>query len=75
MSEMNLKGMRPLPPLKTDTSMMEGRAMAKFDVDFDQFAALMGAVLPLCAVAKSELTDTVYRGFGSDGLWLVKQEI
>jgi hypothetical protein len=61
--------------LDDETTDIEGALMDKFDVDFDQFTALMASVLPLCAMGKSGLTETVYRGFGYDGLWLVKEEV
>ena len=47
----------------------------KFDIDIEQFYKIVECLLPLCNVAKSELTDLWYRGFGKDGLWLVKEKI
>ena len=45
------------------------------DIDLDQFYLLIEKLLPLCEHAKSELTGITYRGFGKDGVWLIKQEI
>lgn len=53
-----------------DDAMME-----KFDIDFCQFAAVAGALLPLCVMHRSELTGKVYQGFGEDGRMLMQREI
>ena len=45
------------------------------DIDLDQFYFLIEKLLPLCEHTKSELTGITYRGFGKDGVWLIKQEI
>ena len=45
------------------------------DIDLDQFYLLIEKLLPLCEHAKSELTGITYRGFGKDGVWLIKQEV
>lgn len=47
----------------------------KLDIDIDQFYLLIEKLLPLCERAKSELTGITYRGFGKDGLWLIRQEV
>lgn len=47
----------------------------KYDIDADCFDTLVNDLLPLCCIAKSDLTNTWYRGFGKDGLWLMKQQI
>lgn len=49
--------------------------MENFNMDFCEFAEVMERVLPLCMVAKSELTGNLYCGFASNGLWLAKMEI
>ena len=45
------------------------------DIDLDQFYLLIEKLLPLCEHAKSELTGITYRGFGKDGVWLIRQEV
>ena len=45
------------------------------DIDLDQFYLLIERLLPLCEHAKSGLTDIPYRGFGKNGVWLIKQEV
>jgi hypothetical protein len=47
----------------------------KYDIDEDHFQDLVADLIPLYTMAKSELTDTWYQGFGSEGSWLIKQEI
>ena len=44
------------------------------DIDLDQFYLLIEKLLPLCEHAKSELTGTIYRGFGKDGIWLINRK-
>ena len=45
------------------------------DIDLDQFYLLIERLLPLCEHAKSGLTGIPYRGFGKNGVWLIKQEV
>ena len=45
------------------------------DINFDQFYLLIEKLLPSCEHAKSELTGITYRGFGKDGVWLIRQEV
>ena len=45
------------------------------DIDLDQFYLLIEKLLPLCEHAKSVLFDKDYKGFGKDGIWLIRQEI
>lgn len=47
----------------------------KLGVDFDGFMAVAAALLPLVTVAKGGLSDTVRKGFGKDGLWLLCEEV
>ena len=44
----------------------------KYEIGFDQFSKVVEDLLPLVTVSKSALTDTVYKGFGKDGLFLLK---
>lgn len=43
--------------------------------NFETFQEMIGKLLPLCDTARSELTGRAYRGFGKDGLFLVKMEV
>ena len=45
------------------------------DIDLDQFYLLIERLLPLCQIAKSELTNKVYQGFGKDNMWIIKREV
>lgn len=47
----------------------------KYEIDFDNAYQLVQDLLPLCAVGKSPLTDTVYQGFAKDGVFIVKREV
>lgn len=47
----------------------------KYLIDLDQAHDLIKDLLPLIDVAKSELTNKVYKGFGKDNLWLIKEEV
>lgn len=47
----------------------------KLGVDFDGFTSVVFALLPMVTVATSGLSGSSYRGFGKDGVWLVKEEI
>ena len=46
-----------------------------FDINIDQLHDIVKALLPLCDCAPSPLTDIWYRGFGKDGMWIVKEEV
>lgn len=43
--------------------------------NLETFQEMIGKLLPLCDTARSELTGRAYRGFGKDGLFLVKMEV
>jgi len=47
----------------------------KFEISIEQLYILVEALLPLCTIAKSEITDKIYQGFGIDNLWLIKKEV
>lgn len=64
----------------------EGDAVSESDIEqdlydkygfpsFEEFMDLVEKLLPLCDTARSELTGKRYRGFGKDGLFLVKMEV
>ena len=54
---------------------MEGILYNECGLTLDQFDSIIEKLLPFCEHAESELTGTVFRGFGKDGLWLIKQEV
>lgn len=45
------------------------------DMNLDQLELIIERLLPLCQIAKSELTDKVYQGFGKDNMWIIKREV
>lgn len=47
----------------------------KFEITSDTFCEIIRHLLPLVTVAPSGLTGKLYRGFGGNGSWLVKEEI
>jgi hypothetical protein len=46
-----------------------------FNMDFNDFEAIINKLLPLCAESISPLTKSYFRGFEADGEWLYKQKI
>lgn len=46
-----------------------------YNVESEYFEEIVYDLLPLCAIAKSEITDIVYRGFGTGNFWLLKQKV
>jgi len=46
-----------------------------FNVDWYDFQRIIGVLLPLIVVGESPLTKRVFRGFGKDGVFFIKQEI
>jgi hypothetical protein len=46
-----------------------------YNICEEDFDDIIKDLLPLCTIAKSELTDKWYRGFGTENTWLIKQEI
>ena len=49
--------------------------MEKFDIDLDQFQKLVSKLLPLCTKEVSPLSRRTYRGFASDGCFIMREEI
>jgi len=49
----------------------------KYGLNIEQFDKLVSDLVPLCAVGKSPLTGTVFRGFidETEGVWLIKGEM
>jgi len=51
------------------------RLFAQFDIDFEQFEELVIKLAPLIQFGESPLTNTLYKGFGSDRIWYYKIEV
>ena len=47
----------------------------EFDCDWSSFCQIIDKLLPLVIMGESPLTKKVYRGFGKDGMFFIKQEI
>lgn len=47
----------------------------EFEIREDAFDNLIKVLIPLCTISQSELTEKWYRGFGTENLWLMKQEV
>lgn len=61
--------------IDADHDIIEEKLSQEFDISFESFHELIERLLPLIEVQKSDLTKTLYKGFGKDGLWLVKTEV
>jgi len=46
-----------------------------FNVDWYDFLRLIETLLPLIVVGESPLTGKIYRGFGKEGMFFIKQEV
>lgn len=58
-----------------DISELEEILYNECDMNFDQLDLIIERLLPLCQIAKSELTNKVYQGFGKDNIWIIKREV
>lgn len=58
-----------------DTTLIEDELDDKFDVDLDELKELVDHLIPLIQIGRSPLTDTIYKGFGEDGVMIVKAEV
>ena len=47
----------------------------KYTIDWDDFCYLIRNLMPLIIVGESPLTGNVYRGFGKDGWFFIKQKV
>ncbi len=45
-----------------------------FGVEFDSFVKIIETLMPLIVMGQSPLTQKVYKGFGKDGVFFIKQE-
>lgn len=48
---------------------------AKYEMTPDAAFKLVKDLLPLCMVAESPLTKTVYQGLATNNMWLIKREL
>lgn len=46
-----------------------------FNCDWYDFCKIIEVLMPLIVVGESPLTKKVYRGFGKDGMFFIKQEV
>lgn len=58
-----------------ETADLDDAIFEKFDVDFEQFCKIVGALMPLAAVGQSPLTGKTYQGFANGNCWLAKREV
>ena len=47
----------------------------KYQISWDDFCQIIRDLMPLIAISKSALTEKVYRGFGNESMFFIKQEI
>ena len=45
----------------------------KFNVEWDSFCLIIKELMPLIEVFQSPLTGNIYKGFGKEGLFFIKQ--
>ena len=51
---------------------LDAALLQEFNVDFEDFARIAAALLPLVTVARSSISGQINAGFGIDGRWIVK---
>jgi hypothetical protein len=61
--------------IELDECKLEEILYDKFEINIEQLELLIEELLPLCQIAKSDLTNAVYQGFGKDGMWIIKREL
>lgn len=49
--------------------------MEEKEIMWDSFNDLINKLLPLIQVGKSPLTKKIYKGFGKEGVFFIKQEV
>ena len=47
----------------------------KFNVDFDDFHKIVECLMRHIVVGESPLTKKIYKGFGKDNMFFIKQEV
>lgn len=45
------------------------------DINIEQLEIIIERLLPLCQIAKSELSGKLYQGFGKNNIWIIKKEV
>ena len=60
--------------IDADTEIIENEIYEQFGIDLEIFQTVINRLLPLVDVGRSELTNTVFQGFGDGNCWLVKIE-
>jgi len=58
-----------------DLSKLEDLLYEEYEISIVNFEKLINDLLPFCIIAKSELTDIIYQGFGHNGVWLYEREV
>lgn len=58
-----------------DLDALDEAIFEQWGTTFENFKAMLEQLVPLIEVGTSELTGKTYKGFGKDGLWLVKEEV
>ena len=54
---------------------VEDYVLQKYDCSWEAFCHIVSDLLPLIVIGESPLTGKMYRGFGKEGLFFIKQEI
>ena len=47
----------------------------EYGIDWDGFCKLISNLMPLVIMGQSPLTQKVYRGFGTNNMFFIKQEV
>jgi len=47
----------------------------EYEMDWENFCKLISDLMPLIIIGQSPLTQKVYRGFGTNNMFFIKQEV
>ena len=47
----------------------------EYSMDWDNFCTLIRALMPFVVVGRSPITNKIYKGFGKNGVFFIKQEM
>jgi hypothetical protein len=61
--------------IDADTYIIGQELDSEFDITLEAFRDIVSKLLPLIDVRESPVTKVRYKGFSSDGAWLVKMPI
>lgn len=61
--------------IDANTEIIEEKLSDEYYIDLSIFSDIVSKLLPLIDVGKSPLTDELYKGFSSEGIWLVKMKV